>query len=456
MIVARLMYRAEKASGLFSIRKEQHMKKWFSILVTYALVASICISLSGCLEISFRNDSEPDENSSTKLESYEAVLSPREIEPFSTEFTSGMNRFGFQVLLDLYEEQSISVSPASLELAMLMTSMGATGNTKEEMMIALQMSEMSDEEIRSLVGQLMWRVNTNGMEAANALFPQKDYGFADAFLDICTTDFMADIYTLDYINEPVDSTKRINDWGDEKTHGKIPKILNQPLDSSTRLVLANALYFLGDWVTPFEANHTYDDTFFGAVGESTIPFMHAEQTVLYMEGETYQMIILPFLGDDGMTGPFAMSFMLPKNKNTPEDVARELSESDFADAIANARDTLVRISLPKFEFEYETSMVETMKRLGMEDAFNDSARFDKMTDGPNGLFISDILHKTYVRIDEEGAEAAAITTVIMAETAMPIDPEQPVIFNADSPFLFSIFDTTDGTILFTGITATID
>jgi serpin B len=294
------------------------------------------------------------------------------------------------------------------------------------------------------------------MEAANSLWLQDGYGFSEKYLGTCGDDFMADLFTVDYAKDAADATKQINDWADEKTHGKIKKILDSDLSESTRLVLVNALYFLGDWAMPFEANNTYDDTFRGAGGDTEVPFMHSEWDIQYYEGKTFQFIVLPFLGDDGQIGPFAMSFILPKENSTPEDVALELSEEGFETLLSKATPTTVQISLPKFEFEYGTSMIDTMKALGMKEAFEGTAQFDEMTGGENDLYVSKIIHKTYIRVDEEGAEAAAVTAVVMEETAMPIEEPQPIIFNADHPFLFSIYDTTDGTILFTGITANLD
>lgn len=421
--------------------------------LSFFLVLGMLISICGCSGIRLRKDPDPNGGSGGEVKSYEAVLSPKEIKPFSSSFTSGLNRYGFDVLLDLYDGKNIAVSPASLELALLMTAMGATAKTGEEMFASLQMSGLSKEEVLESVAQLMWRANNNSMEAANSLWLQDGYGFAQKYLDICGEDFMADLYTVDYENAAADATERINEWAEDKTHGKIEKILDEDLDDSTRLVLVNALYFLGDWATPFEANSTWDDTFHGASGDSEVPFMHSEWDVSYYDGKTFQLIILPFLGDDGQVGPFAMSFILPKEGCSPEDVAEEMTEEGFETLIKEARSVKVQISLPKFEFEYGTSMVDTMKALGMKEAFSGSAQFDEMTGGENDLFVSNIIHKTYIRVDEEGAEAAAVTAVISQETAMPIDEPDPIVFNADHPFLFTIYDTTDGTMLFTGITA---
>lgn len=429
------------------------MDKRMTRFLSVCLSIMILISLSGCQELNWLRETDPLKNDKSEVKSYEAVLSPKTITPLPSQFTSGLNRYGLSVLLDLYDGENISVSPASLELALLMTATGATGKTRDEMLSSLQMTGIPEEDILSSVAQLMWRANNNSMEAANSLWLQDGYGFARKYLDICGGDFMADLFTVDYTADAAGATERINEWAEDKTHGKIEKILDEDLDESTRLVLVNALYFLGDWVTPFEANNTWDDTFYGESGDAEVPFMHSEWNVAYYEGKTFQLIILPFLGDDGQAGPFAMSFILPKADSSPEDVAEELAGDGFEALVKKAQSIKVEISLPKFEFEYGTSMVDTMKALGMKEAFDGAAQFDEMTGGENGLYISDIIHKTYIRVDEEGAEAAAVTAVIMEETAMPVEEPAPIVFNADHPFLFTIYDTTDGTMLFTGITA---
>jgi serpin B len=136
-----------------------------------------------------------------------------------------------------------------------------------------------------------------------------------------------------------------------------------------------------------------------------------------------------------------------------EDVIKELNDDGFSATIADAGGEDVVISLPKFEFEFGTSVADLMESRGMTQAFDGDAEFDGMTGGINDLFISDIIHKTYIKVDEEGAEAAAVTVVIMETTAMPNEPKEETVFCADRPFIFAIYDTTDNTVLFTGITA---
>jgi len=391
------------------------------------------------------------------IKSYEAKLTPKEVTPFTAEFTSGLNRYGFDVIADLYSDANIAVSPASLELALLMSAMGASDTTKEEMISALRMTGLTDEELRSSAAQLMWRINQNGMETCNSLWLQDGYGFSKNYLDICSQDFMSDLFTVDFVNNADGTEKDINNWAETKTHGRIKDVLSGELSERTRMVLVNALFFLGDWAVPFKANDTYDSRFFGAKYANEVPFMHAEIQIRYYETDSFQLIILPFRGKKGTNGTFAMSFILPKTGFEPEDVAGELSASGFEKAVSGSTETTVRISLPKFRFDYQASLVETMRRLGMNEAFTFDARFGNMLENDrDDLYIEDIVHKTYIRVDEKGAEAAAATVVIMNAKSAPYEDPQAVIFNADHPFLFAIYDMTDGTVLFTGVTAELD
>ncbi len=431
-----------------------HLKTILSLI----LISSLLLAMAGCSGFSTKNKTDPSNDRKGDVKSYEAVLSPKEIKPFSDEFTSGINRYGFDVLLDLYDGENIAVSPASLELALLMTAMGATGKTKEEMIDALRMTGLPDEEIRSSAAQLMWRANNNGMEAANSLWLLKDFGFSGDFLNICNGDFMADLYEVDYRNDHEGAIEVINAWANDKTHGKIPKIINNEISNETKFVIVNALYFLGEWETAFRKDLTYDEVFHGVKGDAEVPFMHATREVRYYEGRTFQLIILPFRGDEGQSGPFAMSFILPKEGSSPEEAAAELSETGFETAVGLSSKTEVIISLPKFEFDYGTLMNDTMWTLGMKDAFTDTSMFDLILEsGEPRLKITNIIHKTYIRIDEEGAEAAAVTAMVMDALAMPNEePEKIIVFDADRPFLFAIYDTTDGTVLFTGVTANLE
>jgi serpin B len=320
---------------------------------------------------------------------------------------------------------------------------------------ALSMTDLSDEEILDACRQLMWRANTNGMEAANSLWMQKDYAFADSFIRACAESFMADAFAVDFLTDAAGATDAVNAWASDKTHGKIPEMNPEPLPTDTRLVLINALYFLGKWEIPFTSENSYDQVFHGSKEDADAEFMHDTHNMLYGETDTYQMISMPFKGsDDKADSPYSMAFILPAQGQDITGIMDELSEKGFSAAISGLSDEKVQLALPKFEFTFETSMVNTMQNLGMNLAFEDSAQFDGMTGSENDLYISDILHKCYIRVDEEGAEAAAVTEVIMVETAIQVDDNLKT-FTADRPFLFAIYDETDNTVLFLGAIANV-
>ena len=429
------------------------MSRKIITLLCSTLIAAFLFSASACTASPSKKDTQEEVESNTV--SYKAKLSPQTITPFPDAFVNGNNQYGWTVAADLYADQNIAISPASLELALLMTRAGAIDETADEMRDALFMSGLSDEEILAACQQLMWRTNTFGTEAANSLWMQNDYPLSDNYIDICNDNFMADAFLVDFVNESVLATDEINDWASDKTHGKIKKMIPNPLSSDTRLVLMNALYFLGEWENPFDANFTYNQTFYGASSDNEVSFMHSETYMNYTETDAYQMISMPFKGEsDDLDSPYSMAFILPAEGQDVSDVMQEIAQDGFSLACDQLTDSQkVSLSLPKFEFTYDTSMVDTMKALGMELAFEGgSARFDGMTDSVNGLYISDILHKCFIRVDEEGAEAAAVTVVIMAETAMPVE-EDIIEFTADRPFLFAIYDETDNTVLFLGAVA---
>lgn len=373
-----------------------------------------------------------------------AVLKAQPIQPVNGDFVSGVNTFGFKSASLLYEtDENLALSPVSLELALAMTRTGAAGVTADEMAKALELSGIPDEDIVAACRSLMWRCNTGGMEAANSIWLAKDFPFSEAFLSGCTEDFMADAFPLNIPGAMSD----INGWAKDKTHGKIDKIIQEELSTDTKLVLCNALYYLGDWEMPFEANDTYDEEFTSPSGPVTVPFMHSERGAAYYKNDDFSILSLPFKGAEG-EGKYSMAFLLPAEGSGVEDMLSSLDAAAFSDALAGLKDQPVLIKLPKFEYSFFASFEDTLKSLGMNAAFSD-ADFSRMTDGPNGLYIDDVLHKCYIRVDELGAEAAAVTAVIMKETAAMV-PEEIAEFYADRPFVFCIYSQEDGAISFMG------
>ncbi|MGI5848964.1 MAG: serpin family protein [Christensenellales bacterium] len=377
---------------------------------------------------------------------HKAILKKQTVGPLNSSFVEGINAFGFDTVRTLYDTQNnLAFSPISVELALAMTRTGALGNTAQEIAQALHIDKLTDDQIIDACRSLMWRANTGGMEAANAIWLSNEYTFSDNFIGTCTNDFMADAMPLK-IPGAMDA---INAWANEKTHGKIKSILEQELDPMTRIVLCNALYFLGDWEIPFKSNATYDEEFAAPNKVVTVSFMHSDWQVPYIKNDTFSMITLDFKSrsDDGK---YAMALLLPAKGTDIGETLTSLNAEAFLDALNDLKTQEVLIKIPKFEYSFFTSLNKTLKDLGMQSALSEGADFGTMTDEPNNIYITDILHKCYIRVDELGAKAAAVTAIVAPESAAP-PMEEPATFYADRPFMFAIYSREDGTVAFMGV-----
>lgn len=407
------------------------MKKIFC----FALV--MIFALTGCSALS--------DNDGVAAIAYRAELKEQPVASLGEDFSRGVNDFGFGAASLLYNtDGNLAISPVSIELALAMTRVGAAGETADEMKNALALNALSDAQIIEACRSLMWRANTGGMEAANSIWLGKRFTYSEDFVNTCLNDFMADVYPLE-IPGAMDA---INDWVSDKTHEKIDKLLEQEPDELTEMILCNALYFLGDWVIPFEANDTYDEEFSTPDGPVTTSFMHSDWSIPYYENDAFSMISLAFKSEEG-EGQYAMALLLPAQGTDINDMLVSLDGDTFAAALSGLTEEQTDIKLPKFEYMVSASLKDTMIEMGMPLAFDpDTADFSGMTDEENDLFISNILHKCYIRVDELGAEAAAVTEVEMNSTSAPMDPTK---FYADRPFLFAIYSQEDGAIAFMGI-----
>jgi len=210
------------------------------------------------------------------------------------------------------------------------------------------------------------------------------------------------------------------------------------------LVLVNAIYFKGDWINHFKTNNTADAPFFVTSDQPVqTKMMNLSANFGYGESDKFQALELPYRGND-----VSMVVLLPRETNSLPALENSLDQSHLADAIAQTRNRKVDVFLPKFKLTQQFSLTGTLTAMGMTDAFSSRADFSGM-DGAKDLFISDVIHKAYVDVNEQGTEAAAATAVTMMRSAMP-RPQPAPVFRADHPFLFLIRDTHSGSILFLG------
>ncbi|MEM2930170.1 MAG: serpin family protein [Thermoproteota archaeon] len=358
------------------------------------------------------------------------------------------NQFAFKLYFELVKTEAGNVfySPYSIFSALAMTYEGARGETAEEMKTVFNFPENS--VLRPNFAAIYNRINKAAEEyvlrTGNALWIQKDYPFLEEYLKTVEKYYGGKAAVLDFIHETEKSRETINAFIEEQTNHKIKDLIPPGvLDELTRLVLTNAIYFKGDWKIAFNESLTMEEDFWITPERSVkvqMMHMHPNETVRFNYADTgdLQIIELPYKG-----GNVSMLIILPKNIEAAESSLTVEKLEEYRAQMK--KEKLDEICLPKFELETKYFMRETLSSLGMPTAFTGAADFSGMTGGRD-LFISQVIHQAYVKVDEKGTEAAAATAVIMKLTAIP----ETKVFRADRPFIFIIQENETGAILFMG------
>jgi serpin B len=372
------------------------------------------------------------------------------------QLVAGNSAFAFDLYQALRDgEGNLFFSPYSVSLALAMTHAGARAETEQQMADTLHYT-LPQSQLHPTFNALDTTLSSAGqadgadqpedafqLNIANAIWGQEGFEFLPEFLDTLAENYGAGLRTLDFGSDPEEARTTINNWVSEDTEEKIKDLIAQgALGNDTRLVLTNAIYFNGKWLLQFDPGLTFDDRFNLLDGDGVlVPMMGQEENFGYGEGDGYQAVALPYQGAN-----MSMIFVLPELERF-EEVEAALSADFLSDVIDGLDVQRVDLTVPKFTFESEFGLARTLADMGMADAFGEAADFSGMT-GKRDLFISDVVHKAFVAVDEEGTEAAAATAVIMAEMAAM--PQEAVEMRLDHPFLFFIRDDDSGTILFAG------
>jgi serpin B len=366
----------------------------------------------------------------------------------------GNSAFAFDLYQVLREQDgNLFYSPYSISLALAMTYAGARGETEAQMADALHFT-LSQAQLPPAFRDLTLALASRGegaegkdgegfrLNIANALWGQEGYQFLDEFLAVLDDNYGAGMRLVDFVGAPEDSRVAINDWVSDETEGRIENLIPQGvINALTRLVLTNAIYFNAAWEEPFQEEATRDGTFYLLDGsEVTVPMMRQTTSFLYAAGKGYQAVELPYDGHQ-----LSMVILLPE-AGTFEDFQGALDARQVDAIVQDLTRQQVALAMPQFEFESEFSLNEALAALGMPLAFTGGADFSGMT-GNRDLFISAVIHKAFVSVDEAGTEAAAATAVVMELTAAPAEPVQVTL---DRPFIFFIRDIETGAILFLG------
>ncbi len=366
--------------------------------------------------------------------------------------TEGNNGFALELYAKLRGEQgNLFLSPYSISTALAMTYDGARGQTASQMAQVLHFPNSADrEQFGSAFGQIIKDLNKRGrkgaytLTVANALWGQKGYGFLKEFLKSTETNYDGRLSEVDFVAAAEAARKTINAWVEKQTKDKIKDLIPPGvLDSMTRLVLTNAIYFKGNWARQFKKDQTKDAPFTLADGsEIQAPMMNQTAEFGYMETETFQGLELPYVKDE-----LSMIILLPKAHDGLAELEKTLTAENLSAWLAKLYHREVIVSIPKFKATSQFSLASTLEAMGMKDAFTPDADFSGM-DGKRDLFISAVIHKAYVDVNEEGTEAAAATGVTMKLTSM--GPSETHVFRADHPFIFLIRDNHSNAILFIG------
>lgn len=366
--------------------------------------------------------------------------------------SSAINDFGFRLLHALAGGNggNAIVSPFSVSTALAMTYNGAAGDTKAAMGQTLAVSAFSDDDLnrasRNLLETLEKADPSVKMEIANALWAQAGFRISPQFLELSRQFYDAPVESLDFQGNPRKAADIINAWVDRRTHGKIPAIVQRP-DRSTKLILTNAVYFKGRWASPFDKKATKPGKFHLPGGGSVdAPMMEQKGKYPYFETDTFQAIRLPY-GKDR----FAMYILLPRKTAGLPDLMRTLDGQHWSELTGKLSQRQGRIVLPRLELTYARSLNEALKSIGMKAAFDpEQADFSRINPPPPRLFIGDVEHKTYVKVDEEGTEAAAATSISMLAMSVAIPQKPPFEMVVDHPFFCAIAELQSGALLFAG------
>jgi len=361
------------------------------------------------------------------------------------------NAFGIDLYKKLITEErgNIFISPYSISSALAMTYAGARGNTEKQMAKVLYFN-LPQEDIHKAFSSLNAYFNRPNksyqLAIANSLWGQANYPFQKEFINLLNKYYEAGFNEVDFVNEENREKARltINKWVEDKTNNKIKELIHpEDISALTRLILVNAIYFKGKWQNQFDTKETRDMPFnLENKKKVNVPMMHQEGKFNYTEDEKVQVLELPYSENE-----LSMVIFLPKESISLSDFEKELSIERVNKLLSNLSQEKVDVYIPKFKMEKRYILNKMLIDLGMSDAFDMMlADFSGMT-GSKDLYISKVIHQSFIEVNEEGTEAAAATAVIMSGKSIA-----PMIieFKADRPFLFIIRDIKTNTILFIG------
>jgi serpin B len=414
-------------------------------IITIGLTLSLI--LSGCGE----SQSKKTEQTTyvEELKSFESrVVSPVYTDTDLHTLVTHNNEFALNIFntLDINSSENIFISPISISTAFAMLYLGAVGETKDEIQEALRFTQSDDvffPTYNFLDSQLNNEYNaTNLFQESNAIWPQSGLSIKENYLDTLMQHFGASVYTQDYISNPDLARQNINTYVGDKTNNKIQELLSEgSITELTRIVLTNTVYFKGDWKHTFNVEATSEANFTLLDGTTTnVDMMAQREQFLFLKDENISAVELPYVTEEN-----SMLIIMPKRENWAKYI-NSFDVEKYTNIQESMELELVDVKLPKFSFTSPAyKLVDNFKILGMQQAFTSNANFSNMTS--ENLTISNIVHKTYLDVNEQGTEATAATAIVIDVSALPVEVRE---ININRPFICIIKNIATKQILFVG------
>ncbi|MEM1136755.1 MAG: serpin family protein [Bacteroidota bacterium] len=408
------------------------MRKLFlsALLITIACVAC--------------NNNDPIDTSSKNTE-----LALSDLRKVSKDFTTKSNKFTFDIFRKINTgsktSENLMISPLSINLALGMLLNGTNNETESQIKTTLDLTTLDIHEINENYKNLIFSLpnldNAVDVGIANSVWHDEIFLAKEGFLSSLKNNFNAQVTGYDFGR--ADAPDMINNWVENNTNGLIKKIVEN-IKPDVVMLLINALYFKGDWTVQFDSKNTKKESFKTADGiDKTVDMMYLSKVkVSGIFKENYAVFDLPY-GD----GLYNMRIILPNEDVLLSSILNALNQEDWNNISANTYELNANVGLPKFEIVYELKLNEVLKELGILDAF-DGSKADLSNISDVNLFISEVKHKAFINVNEQGTEAAAVTSVAIAE--LSAGPSKPVDLICDRPFAFFIYEKEQGNILFSG------
>ncbi len=366
------------------------------------------------------------------------------------QLVSSSNAFGFEFFKKVNEisgnTENMMVSPLSVSMALGMTRNGAAGSTLDAMTSTLGFQGFTDTEINESYKYIIETFSDLDpkvkLQIANSIWYRNTFSVEQQFILTNQQYFNAVVSALDFSSPS--AVDIINAWVKDKTNNLIPKIIEE-IPEDAVMYLVNAVYFKGQWKYQFDEKNTQQKPFYLTDGsEIQVSTMVQHEKIMYFKGPGFEAIDLPY-----NQGNYTMSIILPDAGTTVNDVISQLSQENWNAWSGQFASTDIQLQLPKFKYDYdEANMKDILTAMGMGVAFDpDNADFSRINSA-GGLYISKVIHKTYIETNEEGSEAAAVTAVEVSNTS--VGPDQPYFLAINRPFVYFIQEKSTGTILFIG------